>query len=312
MTPKIFVYVHPAYDQTIFYTQTQLIFESFRACNVPVLIGDAFNLNNVIPGPDDQLIIYGNVDNYLDVVSQFPPRSRWLYVVDEGGAGEAAYDRSLAYMAKVDIKNIIVTYQNEAHLDKLFRRVKHLAFMPQTVPCIRPRKAKLRVILVSGQLHEHVYPTRTRLAKLCLTAPLSECSHFLPYPGSDLPTSTHSYHGDEYYKLLDTYTMGVVCRAGDRDRFVAKYVEMGASHVLPIGDCPSYMPRPMQRSMLNTEGMSDPDVINEVTRLIDNPEELAERTHEFTSVVAQRYLALPNVVRLLNDIRERATFVPYE
>ncbi len=300
--PELYVYVHKAYTETIFYTQTHLVFDELRANGAHVLVGDDFKNLAANPTLDDKLIVYGNVDFALDVVNRFIPKNRWLYVVDEGGAGQAAYDRSLGYMKKVNIQNIIVTYQNEAHLAKLTAAGAQYVIMPQCVPLIRPGIEKTGEVLISGQMSQSVYPTRTLVAD-SLRRHLFKRVHVLPYPGCDTPTLAHNVYGERYYQLLDGFRMGVTCRAGSRDRFVAKYAEMAASHVLPVGDCPSYMPRRMSRAMLNVEGLTDKRIADEVAHLLDSPEELQARTDEFTAVVAERYLVSPNMKRVVDEIK---------
>jgi hypothetical protein len=300
--PQIYVYVHPAYTQTIFYTQTLLIYDSFRDCGAIVCVGDDFK--QAKPNPGDQLVIYGNVDVMRDVVERFAPGDRWLYVVDESGAGQGAYDRSLGYMAKLNAKNIIVTYQNVAHLEKLRNAGVRYVIMPQTVPTIRPKIAKTHDILASGQLSAGIYPTRTRVIALLNRSSLAGRTQALAYPGCDVPQTTHKIYGDRYYQHLDGFRLGVTCRAGARDRFVAKYAEMAASHVLPIGDCPTYMPEAMKKAMVNVEGLNDDQIVAELTRLLNAPEELQARTEAFTAEVAQRYIALPNMQRVVAEIKQ--------
>ena len=299
---RIFVYVHPAYTQTIFYTQTTLIFDSFRELGEVVCVGDEFK--EATPRPNDQLVIYGNVDAYRDVVARFAEKDRWLYVVDEGGAGQGAYDRSLGYMARYNIKHMVVTYQNAGHLAKLHGAGIHTVNMPQTVPGIRSKTVKTQDILISGQTSHTVYPMRTRVIELLNRSSLKGRTASLAYPGCDItPGVQHGPHGDRYYQHLDGFRLAVTCRAGDRDRFVAKYAEFGASHVLPIGDCPTYMPEAMKKAMVNVERLSDTQIVEELTRLLAAPDELEARTQAFTDEVARRYIALPNMRRVIEEIK---------
>jgi len=94
--------------------------------------------------------------------------------------------------------------------------------------------------------------------------------------------------GNDYYNLLDTYDFGIVCKAGIRDYLVAKYVEFGACHVFPVGDCPSYMPIEMKRMMVNVEGMTDVAIVNELQRLMSNRQELVSRQDAY-AVATHRY-----------------------
>jgi hypothetical protein len=302
ISPRLYVYVHKAYTETIFFTQTHLIFDELRANGATVLVGDDFKAAD--PRAGDKLLIYGNVDFAKDVVERFAPEHRWNYVVDEGGAGQSAYDRSLSYMQKLDIRNMVVTYQNAAHLAKIAVTGRHYVVMPQCVPTVRPKVAKMGDIFISGQMSDTVYPTRTRLNRL-LSRALPNHVYSLSYPGCDNPNPVTTIYAEKYYQLLDGYKLALTCRAGDRDRFVAKYVEFGASHVLPIGDCPTYMPKAMKDAMINVEGMSDGEVVSEVARLLGAPGELQERTDAFTAEVEARYIASTNMERVVGEIMSR-------
>jgi hypothetical protein len=304
----VYVCVNPAYTEQIFYTQTTLVFESFQRAWATVYVGDA---SRVTPVSGDQLVVYGYPSpDVVEYAKLFAPDNRWLYVVDESSRGTEPYDIALARMADLNIKNIVLTYQNSQHLEKLRGLGVKYVVMPQCVPAIRPLTDKPHDILVSGQLNDVVYPTRTWLAIVLTGSSLAPRVSTLQYPGCDKPGAKHQTYGDRYYQHLDGFRMAVTCRAGSRDRFVAKYVEFGASHVLPIGDCPTYMPDEMKRAMVNVEGLTDGQVVAEVTRLLAAPDELRERTDAFTAQVAQRYMAMPNMQRVVEEIKHRQTSSP--
>lgn len=300
--PKIFLFVHPAYTDQIAYTQTTLIWESFARCGAIVMYGDDFK--GARPDPGDHLVVYGRPDAYPDVVARFAPERRWQYVVDESNSSSGPYDKALSVMALTGVKNIIVTYQNSGHLQKLDSLGVRYLIMPQCMPAIRPRVEKKHDILISGQVSDSFYPLRTRTIRLLQSSPvIKEHIYALETPGQDISTARHRVIRDKYYDLLDVCRMGVVCRAAHRDRFVAKYVEMGACHMLPIGDCPTYMPEKMKRAMVDVEGMSPDEIIAELRRLLAAQAELQERTDEFTSEVARLYTALPNMQRVVSEMK---------
>lgn len=299
MQQNVYVFVHPAYVDMICYPQTQLIWDTFQSCGADVRYGDAFN--SVSPRPGDQVVFYGNHESYMHVASRFVPEARWLYVVDESNTTSEPYDKALDAMKKKDVKNIIVTYQNSAHLNKLTENGVRYVIMPQTMPAIRPKVNKKQVVLISGQMCNAFYPTRALVAH-ALHKQLPQYVQQLETPGQDISTKRHDTIREKYYSLLDTCTMGVVCRAGNRDRFVAKYIEMGACNVLPIGDCPSYMPEEMKRAMLNAEGMSPEQIVSEVQHLFLAPNELQSRIDSYVAGIKQHYLTLPNMQRVMSEI----------
>lgn len=302
--PHLWVYVNPAYTQTIFYTQTNLIFETLEKVGATVLVGDAFAPDVVTPKRGDQLITYGNADNRADLISRFPPKSRWLYIVDESSVKTGIYDTAISYMKRLHVTHTVVTYQNTEHLAKLTAAGIDYVVVPQCMPTIRPRTTKTKDVLISGQLDVKFYPVRTQVAN-ALSRFLPQHTDMLLYPGSDIPETRHDIYHDRYYQHLEQFQMGVTCRAGYRDRFVAKYVEMGACHVLPVGDCPTYMPDAMQRAMVNVADMKLSDIAAEVERLLLAPDELQARTDAFTAECERHYMVLPNVERAVADILRR-------
>jgi hypothetical protein len=133
----------------------------------------------------------------------------------------------------------------------------------------------------------------------------------LPYPGHDIAENAQCNDGsfqkeqyESFLQVVDKYKMGIVCKVGARDRFVAKYLELGMCHALPIGDCPSYMPEVMKNLMVNVEGLNDDQIVQELTRLLNNPEELQQRTDAYTKEVERRYLSLPNMKRVVEEVKQ--------
>lgn len=303
-TPRIFVLVHPAYADMICYPQTLNVWESFERCGAIVKYGD--DIHSIDPRPGDQLVGYGRMDDWRVVADKFPRNCKWSYVVDESSSSVGIYEKALGYLRLLDIGNMIVTYQNPVHLEKLrFNGINYI-IMPQTMPAIRPKTEKKHGILLSGQVSTSIYPTRTR-AWSALERGLKRHVYALETPGQDISTRRHNVIRNAYYDLLDSCKMGIVCKAGVKDRFVAKYIEMGACHMLPVGDCPSYMPDEMKRAMVDIEGMSDVQIVEEVRRLLeDAPDELEARTATFTHQVEKHYLATPNMTRVMNELRAHA------
>lgn len=303
----IWLYVNPAYCDCVFYPQTTVLFTSFKQAGVKVVVG-ADDFAKVVPSPGDKLITYGNFDVVAPIVEQyFAPDNRWIYVVDEQGGGDPApYSRCLSYMEKRGTKNILLTYQNAQHLASLTAKGVKFVVMPHCVLNVRPRTQKPGDILISGQQVGSYYPNRVRVANVLRQAVHRPGTKFsvttLPYPGFDVSTATHDIIGEKYLDYLDQFKMGAACRGDWHDRFVGKYVEMGACHVLPVGDCPTYMPLDMQRAMVDVAPMTDAQLVAEIERLLATPDELTARQDAFTAVVEKTYTALPNAQRVVKEI----------
>lgn len=297
---KIYFFCSEKCSKFIFYPHTQLIFDTLRELGEFVFISDEFR--SVNPRPQDKLITYGKYEGYEDVVGRFALENRWRYVVDECNSRMQPYEQEIDIANSTGARKLLITYQNAAHLEKLRNNDITYVIMPLCMPNVRPKITKTHGILASGQFHETYYPVRTMLLNTIGNSPLQSLLSYLPYPGFE-PPHNHNIHGENYYKLLDQFKMGIVCRALHRDRFLGKYVEMGACNVLPVGDCPTYMPDEMKKAMVNVEGMSKEDIVTELTRLFNSPDELEERTNTFTSEVGKRYLARPNMERVISEIK---------
>jgi len=298
----IYMYVHPAYADCIFYSQTTALFTSLKQAGVVIATGDD-EFSKCLPLPSDKLITYGVFDNVSALVERwFLPENRWMFVVDEQGGGDnGPYSRALSYMQKRDAKNILVTYQNAKDLMFLTNSGVRFSIMPHCVLNVRQLTNKTRDVIVSGQFDQNYYPVRTRVAGL-IQGYLKNNVEVLPHPGFEISTAHHNLYGERYFEHVETFRMGVVCKAGWHDRMVGKYIEFGACHVLPIGDCPSYMPKAMKESMLDVSEMKDADLISEVARLLATPDELNQRIETYSECVAAYYTALPNARRVVEEI----------
>jgi len=228
-------------------------------------------------------LVYGAVD----------PQYRWTYLIDE----RAALDGTDGYGARIrnhfprfDVTHAIITYPSARHVENLTRASIKCAVMPHCVPSRRKRVAKSGAIVVSGTIEEATYPTRWRLVEAL--------NHLVP----ELQTRVSTAPGRPYYDALDAYQFGVVCRGGTADCLVAKYVEFGMCHVLPIGDCPSYMPADMRREMIDAEHMSGEQVVAEVKRLLASPAELVARQEAYCEAVHRHYDLRENAQRAVREI----------
>lgn len=299
----LYFFVNPAYRDQVYYTQTKNVWEAFERAGAQMVYGN--DIHAIHPNPEDHVIGYGRVDNWKDSFFRFNPKNRWHYIVDESSFSTGPYDIALDMLLKLGYKHkkFVITYQNEQHLAKLQAHNVKYVIMPQTMPAIRPKVAKTHDILISGQMSGSYYPTRTWLKGIITTHPeLRHRVHQIESPGVDYSTRHHNIVGERYYELLDTCKLGVCCRAGGKDRFVGKFIEMGASHVLPVGDCPTYMPPLMKEAMVNIEKFPRDHVTSELLRLLNAPEELQQRSDAYTAEVEKHFLSDDNARRAVREI----------
>jgi hypothetical protein len=296
---SFYLWMHPEYAKSVAHTQTTVLFEAVKQAGGRVLLGDDINVAS--PGPDDCIVTYGNVEGWAPSYSRFAPHNRWSYVMDEQGPlCKGPYLRCIGYMQRLGCTGAVSVYSNPQKLQAFHDAGIRVATLPHCVMSVRPMTAKVADIVVSGAQDPSYYPTRARLTGL-FRKHLPRHVSTLRHVGLDTRGSS-TMVDDAYLAHLGGHRLGVVCRAGWHDRFVGKYVEYGAARVLPVGDCPSYMPAAMKRAMLDVEHMSDDGVLHEVRRLLADPVELQQRTDAYVAEVERGYLALPNVQRLIREI----------
>lgn len=252
---------------------------------------------------------FSEVDTVISFVhppgTQFKvkPERHFLFTNDEAATSATeAYGRQIKRCREHSIKGgVIVTYANKEHLKCLQGAGLHAIHYPHPLPGHRQRRQKTPgKVLISGDQTYNTYPGRVLAAAALLPAGLT---HFLEHPGTELNRASHQFVGDKYLELLDLYHMGTVCRAGYRDRMVAKYVEMAACYVLPVGDCPSYMPSELKALMVNTEQMNPHQVREEVKRLFFSAEEeLHQRQERFHDLCAELYDGPTLAKRVLEEV----------
>lgn len=230
-------------------------------------------------------------ENSQLLYSTVRPENRWMHVIDERATSEGkAYQGRIEYCKKHDVRHAVVTYPNVRYVQQLLDANIGFTVMPCCVSRRRPRTQKPNVISIAGTFEELTYPSRARVKRLL-------------EPTYPVVVNPPIGKGERYYDGLDSFQFGAVCRAGFRDRFVAKYVEFGMCHVLPVGDCPSYMPDEMKKLMVNVEGRSDQWVTSEIERLLRTPDELFARQEAYTNLVHQHYDLLSNAQRVIKTVR---------
>lgn len=297
------------------YTVSKVLPDSFEQCGANVITHD--QLTSVSVGAEDRIVIVGGSSGLEQTIkSMFKPEHTWLFVLDEQRAGDPVpYERASTYAREaLNTSNLVTTYENAVHMEWLENRgIRHVT-MPHCVPDIRQYVAKKSDVLASGQFDvrpgffigagstKDYYVTRSDVAEALMHSDLVKRTTWLPHPGHSLSTLTHDAVYDRYMEILDEHRFAITCKAKEHDRMVGKYVEFGASHVLPIGDCPSYMPQAMKGAMVNVEGWSGPQIVAEVKRLLANPDEFEARTEAYVRCVKERYLGVPNAARVMREI----------
>lgn len=254
--------------------------------------------------PNDVIIGFFVSDTLSrQVYDKVQPRYRWMYLVDtkiNDDDGSMAYQGRIEYANVCGIKNALITYPIDRYSQRLHDNDIRTVVMPCCVASRRARTNKYNGIAMTGTYDQKVYPTRYRLGELFRERLPGVAG--LPVPRGTINATAPTLKGAAYYEMLDSCNMAVVCRGGLRDCLVAKYTEFGMCHVLPVGDCPIYMPDDMKRLMVNVEGRSDEWVVNEVKRLLNTPDELYARQEAYSMLVHQRYDLLANAGRAIEEI----------
>jgi hypothetical protein len=263
--------------------------------------------------PDDKIISFFMADDLTErVFSHTSPPNRWTYIIDTKvrDDGTGAYEgRVRDYFPRFGVTHALIALPLAKYTQVLTDAGIKTVVMPLCVPGRRSRTPKHNGVVTVGSFNEHVYPTRTRLMHL-FREKLSDVSG-APTPRGEVARYCNGnaaraggpiLMGAAYYDMLDSCQMGVVCRGGNRDYLVVKYAEFGMCHVLPVGDCPSYMPTDMKAPMIDVEHMSDDDVVTEVRRLLADPTELAQRQDAYTEATHKHYDMLTNCRRALSEI----------
>lgn len=250
--------------------------------------------------PNGDRIVNFYCDKLGDVWSRCLPQFRWNFAIDEMAEPDGkAYATKIKQCLDNDCRRIVVTYANPKHLRNLdTARISHVG-MPCCPTRIRARSTKPNAIAAFGAFHPETYPERTRVGRVLHNSMGPAVVHLHPPRNESSPCQDDM---ENHYRDLDSYQMGIVDHASFRDRFVLKYVEYGASHVLPVGSAPSYMPREMKDAMVNTEGKDPKWVVNEVNRLLHTPPELVQRQEAYTDAVAHHFNLLQHADRVLKTI----------
>lgn len=242
--------------------------------------------------PSDTVITFVNPPGW------HPGCRFWLFAVDESVGGSPPYAKQVVRCKQFDMQGVVTTYGNPKHLQVLKDAGLKTSYYPLCVKEVRDRRPKSGKVLCSGQVDQQTYPERLRLSNLLHTMP---GFHRLEPPGY-WPNLRHNFVGLKYLSLLDCYDLVITDCAGDKDRFVAKYVEAAECHALPIGNVPSYMPDELKQLICNTEGMTDDEVRAEVTAMLSARAWLLDRQERYSETMARLYDVTDHAVRVTWEV----------
>lgn len=218
---------------------------------------------------------------------------KFLRNIDSCKSDRILFKSELTYYERCGFEAMLVTYCTDYNINFLFEKgIKAIGYPHlmdfSTGYNILPAERQFD-ILVSGQLSEKSYPTRTRLANLFMKNQSKYNICYLPHPGHMKSQTSHQYFGENYVKLASNCKLGIVC-TGDDDSLVLKYLEFTRSSTLPVGDAPSNMPIEAKNSMILVDkNMSDDDILSKVDEVLKNHDVLSSRIKSYQQAIATNF-----------------------
>lgn len=284
----------------MYFAYQDYVLMAFAAAGATVVEEKDFLRNPAVPA-DAQLVCFFVKDRLSEsIFATVEPHRRWSYAIDERALGDGrAYTHRRGFLSRHNANKMVITFQNLDHLQQLkAARIQHVT-MPCCVPGRRPRTEKPHGVFAVGAFDPAAYPIRFKVRRLLLEVD--------GYSNRVVHQYIEPATREKYYDILDRYQLGITCRADYRDRMVQKYVEFGMCHVLPVGDCPTYMPADMKKLIVNVDNRSDKWIVDEVKRLLATPDELHARQEAYSELVHQRYDLLTNANRVIKEISDWKT-----
>lgn len=229
--------------------------------------------------------------------------AKYICVADESKRDGILFKNVYELCEQIKCSNVILMLHNTKNIEHLTSHgIKVITFSLGTR--IRKRKDKKYDIVISCQFDAKYYPVRTRVAELLNKNKHSYSLACVKHPGFSKMHATHSVHGEKFYQLLDECKLGLVCKAGWRDRMVGKYTEFGASWCLPLGDVPSCMCEEMKSSMIVIGEDDQNFTFSELCKAIDvGLQEYESRISQYTKCLQEYYSTEKNITMLLRNIQ---------
>jgi len=243
-------------------------------------------------GQDDIVIMWVGTRNesWLDAMSNLKCR-KFLRNIDSCKSDRILFKREQEIFFRVGFEAMLVTYCTDYNRNFLLERgIKSIDY-PHLIDFSNSRDIekveKKFDILISGQLSEKSYPTRTKLANLFLKEDNKKKYKvaYLQHPGHSKSQVIHQFYGEKYVDLASACKLSITC-TGDDDALVLKYLEFAKAASLPLGDCPSNMPEKAKLSMLEiSKEMSDEKILSIVDEILRNEDLLKEKTKSYQSAM---------------------------
>ena len=255
--------------------------------------------------PDDTVMVHVGLasDTTKMGLKHFSGR-KVLFTIDECKSDGILFRTHREFCEQIDCREMVLSYPSERNVKFLEEHgYRTIAYNPSVI--VRSRKEKKYDIIVSGQLDRNYYPTRVRVAETVLRNKHRWNVVHLPHPGFNISKATHQYTGEKYRELIDECRIGVVCKAGWRDRLVAKYVEFGASWCLPVGDAPSYIDEKMKSSMvIVNQNASEKEIILKIDEALGSIE---DRVVKYVDGVIEKHNLSKNAKKLVEQLTMHTT-----
>lgn len=193
---------------------------------------------------------------------------------------------------------VILHHHNDlVNLSDLYQRGIRLVHIPHSADKRVYRdygEDKSVDVLVCGNLNNQLYALRYRLMRLAVKyfAKRGYRVKVLPHPGYTLPPREGTYVGEDFARWLNRAKVVFTCSMIYKYA-LAKYTEIAMCRSLPVGDMPDECPpcrEAFSQMILPVERwMTDEEICRTVEDVLDNPEELARRTHKAHEIATERF-----------------------
>lgn len=202
--------------------------------------------------------------------------------------------KALEKVDRLEIQNLCYCHTNRNIEDFLKKTNYNYFYIPHCIDFSNKRISpeKKYNLSISGHMSHEVYPTRTRIfnyfSKVKTGNSLSIV--YLPHPGYETRNASHNIIGEKYIDFLSESELSVTCKAGWRDAFVAKYIEIGKAGSLPVGDLPDAMDKRLKDLIVNIDDSMDNNMmIEKIISQIENKKELKQKTAEYQNLCEKIY-----------------------
>jgi hypothetical protein len=263
-----------------------------------------FLSSDIVLKSSDTVIVYISLKND-ECIKKLLSSScvKVLHSLDERKSDGVLFRTQLEFCERFGVSTMINTYPSQTNIN--FLKTKGIKTL--TLPlCGKNRNIDFNKkdidVLISGQLDSTYYPTRVNIVEALQTSDVNVV--YLPHSGMSTSNSIHGIHGNNFQSLLDRCWLGVTCKAGYRDRMVAKYIEFGFSGVLPIGDVPTYMHPDMSDNMIVVDEHTEHDkIIKLVKTTLSDKSLLKKKIMTYSKYVNDHHDIDINVKRVISMLK---------